>query len=107
MYLEDGDCVTLSAHHAQVIDAQGQPAQRTQRQAGVYSQAVELGPYRHYMQKEIFAQPQALADTLEGVHALVPDLFGPAEQAQPILSGCQRVLVWLAGCWPTWWPSTG
>jgi glucosamine--fructose-6-phosphate aminotransferase (isomerizing) len=97
MYLEDGDCATLTAHHAQVIDVQGQPAQRAKRQAGVYSEAVELGPYRHHMQKEIFAQPQALADTLEGVHALVPDLFGPAEQAQSILSGCQRVLVLACG----------
>src|SRR6185312_15903125 len=37
--------------------------------------AAELGPYRHYMQKEIFEQPRAIADTLEGVAGIVPELF--------------------------------
>ncbi|MDA0227783.1 MAG: glutamine--fructose-6-phosphate transaminase (isomerizing) [Proteobacteria bacterium] len=97
MYLEDGDCVSLQANQARVIDARGETAQRAKREAGVYSQAVELGPYRHYMQKEIFEQPQALADTLEGVQALVPDLFGPAERAHATLSGCQRVLLLACG----------
>jgi glucosamine--fructose-6-phosphate aminotransferase (isomerizing) len=41
-----------------------------------HSGAAELGPYRHYMQKEIFEQPRAIADTLEGVQAVVPELFG-------------------------------
>ena len=97
MYLEDGDCVSLQADQARVIDARGETAQRAKREAGAYSQAVELGPYRHYMQKEIFEQPQALADTLEGVQALVPDLFGPAERAHATLSGCQRVLLLACG----------
>jgi glucosamine--fructose-6-phosphate aminotransferase (isomerizing) len=97
MYLEDGDCVSLQANQARVIDARGETAQRAKREAGAYSQAVELGPYRHYMQKEIFEQPQALADTLEGVQALVPDLFGPAERAHATLSGCQRVLLLACG----------
>ncbi len=43
---------------------------------GAHSGAAELGPYRHYMQKEIFEQPRAIADTLEGVQAIVPELFG-------------------------------
>jgi len=97
MYLEDGDCVSLQANQARVIDASGETAQRAKREAGAYSQAVELGPYRHYMQKEIFEQPQALADTLEGVQALVPDLFGPAERAHATLSGCKRVLLLACG----------
>ena len=97
MYLEDGDCVSLQANQARVIDARGETAQRAKREAGAYSQAVELGPYRHYMQKEIFEQPQALADTLEGVQALVPDLFGPAERAHATLSSCQRVLLLACG----------
>jgi glucosamine--fructose-6-phosphate aminotransferase (isomerizing) len=42
-----------------------------------HSGAAELGPYRHYMQKEIFEQPRAIADTLEGVQGIVPqELFG-------------------------------
>ncbi len=109
MYLEDGDCVSLQANQARVIDARGETAQRAKREAGAYSQAVELGPYRHYMQKEIFEQPQALADTLEGVQALVPDLFGPAERAHATLSSCQRVLLlacgtsYYSGCTAKYW----
>jgi glucosamine--fructose-6-phosphate aminotransferase (isomerizing) len=38
--------------------------------------AAELGPYRHYMQKEIFKQPRAIGDTLEGVTSIMPELFG-------------------------------
>ena len=38
--------------------------------------AAELGPYRHFMQKEIFEQPRAVADTLEGIEAISPALFG-------------------------------
>jgi glucosamine--fructose-6-phosphate aminotransferase (isomerizing) len=43
-----------------------------------HSGAAELGPYRHYMQKEIFEQPRAIADTLEGVEGIVPELFDGA-----------------------------
>ena len=50
-----------------------------------YSGAIELGPYRHYMQKEIFEQPRAIADTLEGVMGFTPELFGAESR-----SGVQR-----------------
>ncbi len=40
--------------------------------------AVELGPYSHFMQKEIFEQPRAIADTLESVGGIGPELFGAA-----------------------------
>ena len=61
----------------------GQPRARADRQTCEPSaDAVELGPYRHYMQKEIFEQPRAVADTLEGGRAAsTPALFG-AEAAE-------------------------
>jgi len=51
------------------------PAQRPVKTVLAHSGAAELGPYRHYMQKEIFEQPRAIADTLEGVEGIVPELF--------------------------------
>jgi glucosamine--fructose-6-phosphate aminotransferase (isomerizing) len=63
----------------QVLDgrqgAQGGPVQRPVKTVQAHSGAAELGPYRHYMQKEIFEQPRAIADTLEGVEGIVPELF--------------------------------
>jgi glucosamine--fructose-6-phosphate aminotransferase (isomerizing) len=55
-------------------DAAGryQPVQRPVRTVHAHSGAAELGPYRHYMQKEIFEQPRAIADTLEGVAGITP-----------------------------------
>jgi glucosamine--fructose-6-phosphate aminotransferase (isomerizing) len=59
------------------------PAQRPVKTVQAHSGAAELGPYRHYMQKEIFEQPRAIADTLEGVEGIVPDLFeGSASAAR-------------------------
>ncbi len=53
-----------------------------------HTAAVELGPYRHFMQKEIFEQPRAIADTLDGVQAITPALFGAQAAAVfPAISG--------------------
>ena len=57
-------------------DAAGKPVEREVRTVQAYTSAVELGPYQHYMQKEIFEQPRAIADTLEGVVRIMPELFG-------------------------------
>ncbi len=78
VYLAEGDVVDLQLGRYWLADASGQtltPAQRPVRTVRAHSGAVELGPYRHYMQKEIFEQPRALADTLEGVESVVPELF--------------------------------
>ena len=68
IYLEEGDVVDCELQACAIVDATGAPA----RAAGADGQArlparAELGPYRHYMQKEIFEQPRAIADTLESV----------------------------------------
>ncbi len=79
VYLEEGDCAELTRDRIRIIDAGGQPVVRKEQITELTAAAVELGPYRHYMQKEIFEQPMAVANTLEmvtGARAVVPHLFG-------------------------------
>ncbi|QHI99622.1 glutamine--fructose-6-phosphate transaminase (isomerizing) [Xylophilus rhododendri] len=83
VYLEEGDVVDLQLGRYWITNrpAEGgehvriEPAQRPVRTVQAHSGAADLGPYRHYMQKEIFEQPRAIADTLEGVAGIVPELF--------------------------------
>ena len=81
IYLEEGDVVDLQLgkHWISHVDASGvfKPVTREVRTVQAHTGAAELGPYRHYMQKEIFEQPKAIADTLEGVAGFDADLFGP------------------------------
>jgi glucosamine--fructose-6-phosphate aminotransferase (isomerizing) len=76
LYLEEGDLVDMQLGKYWVIDRQHKGVTREVKTVQAHSGAAELGPYRHYMQKEIFEQPRAIADTLEGVNAIVPELFG-------------------------------
>jgi len=81
IYLEDGDVVDLQLGKTWIVDRAGKPADRPVRTVAAHSAAVELGPYRHFMQKEIFEQPRAIADTLEAVQGLDPILFGATAPA--------------------------
>ena len=65
------------------------------REVEAFSNSVELGPYRHYMQKEIFEQPRAIADTLEAVEGISPVLFG--EKAEEIFKSVDRILMIACG----------
>ncbi len=76
VYLEEGDVADIGLGRYAIVDRDGKPAERELRTVSAYAGAVELGPYRHFMQKEIFEQPQAIADTLEGVAGIAPDIFG-------------------------------
>ncbi len=79
IYLEEGDCASLSTQGILIKDASGQPVERVVHVSQLSAQAIELGPYNHYMQKEIFEQPGAVANTLEnvfGARSLQPELFG-------------------------------
>ena len=78
LYLEEGDLVDMQLGKYWVIDRQHKAVTREVKTVQAHSGAAERGPYRHYMQKEIFEQPRAIADTLEGVNAIVPELFGDA-----------------------------
>ncbi|TBO31216.1 glutamine--fructose-6-phosphate transaminase (isomerizing) [Aquabacterium lacunae] len=106
VYLEEGDVVDLQPGRHWIEQAQAgeggavahvriSEAQRPVRTVTAHSGAVELGPYRHYMQKEIFEQPRAIADTLEGVEAITPTLFGT--QAEQVFSQIDRVLILACG----------
>jgi glucosamine--fructose-6-phosphate aminotransferase (isomerizing) len=85
IYLEDGDVVALHRGGVQVVDAQGREMSRQVHVSELSAEAVDLGPYRHYMQKEIHEQPRAVADTLEAVMdggVAIEGLFGAgAEEA--------------------------
>ncbi len=79
VYLEEGDVVELGRSGYRIFDADGKQAERSVHTSELSNESVQLGEYRHYMQKEIHEQPQALADTLESVcnsHSLVPGIFG-------------------------------
>jgi glucosamine--fructose-6-phosphate aminotransferase (isomerizing) len=107
IYLEEGDVADLQLSRVWLVDRHGQPAKRPARIQAAFSNAVELGPYRHFMQKEIFEQPKAIADTLDQAIALDPLLFG--EEADEVLHGIDRVLIlacgtsYYAGCVARYW----
>ncbi len=79
LYLDEDDVVEISRDSVQVVGLDGQPVERAVHESELSSDAVERGEYRHYMQKEIFEQPLAVANTLEariGPHGVLPNIFG-------------------------------
>jgi glucosamine--fructose-6-phosphate aminotransferase (isomerizing) len=107
VYLEEGDVVDLQLGKYWVVDRQHKAVQRDVKTVQAHSGAAELGPYRHYMQKEIFEQPRAIADTLEGVEAIVPELFG--DGAYRVFKDIDSVLIlacgtsYYSGCTAKYW----
>lgn len=95
IFLEDGDVADLQLDKVQIVDRDGKPVQRQARTITAYTAAVELGPYRHFMQKEIFEQPRAIADTLDGVQAITPALFGA--QADAVFPSVSSVRILACG----------
>jgi glucosamine--fructose-6-phosphate aminotransferase (isomerizing) len=98
VYLEEGDVVALRTGSYLILDADGAQVHRPVHESRLSAAAVELGPYRHYMQKEIYEQPGAVAATLEmvvGASSVVPQLFGT--QAEELLRGVDRVLILACG----------
>ncbi|MBC7731719.1 MAG: glutamine--fructose-6-phosphate transaminase (isomerizing) [Bacteriovorax sp.] len=99
VYLEEGDVVDLQLgkHWVTQRTAQGdfKPVQREVRTVHAHSGAAELGPYRHYMQKEIFEQPRAIADTLDAVTGITPELFG--DGAWSVFKEVDSVLILACG----------
>jgi len=75
MYLEEGDVAILKADVVEIIDQAGKTVQREQKPMPAQADSVDLGPYQHYMQKEIFEQPRALGDTLANIASFGPELF--------------------------------
>ena len=76
MYLEEGDIAILRADSIEVIDQAGKSVERDRKPMPAQADSVDLGPYQHYMQKEIFEQPRAIGDTLANIASFGPELFG-------------------------------
>ncbi|MBM3340889.1 MAG: glutamine--fructose-6-phosphate transaminase (isomerizing) [Betaproteobacteria bacterium] len=98
IYLEDGDCAELTLDGAKIFDDKGNATNRAVHVSQLTPDAVELGSYRHYMQKEIFEQPMAVANTLEMVtsaQTLSANLFGV--EAENILSQINQMLILACG----------
>ncbi len=98
VYLEDGDVAELTLDGYRVTLSDGTPVERPVNISSLSADAVELGKYRHYMQKEIFEQPQALANTLEiiaGGGGISPQIFGA--EAVDVLKATRRVLILACG----------
>ena len=95
MYLEDGDVVDLQLARVWVTDAQGNAVERAVHTVQVHTGEAELGPYRHFMQKEIFEQPRAVGDTLQDIDAIMPELFG--DGAHAVFQSIDRVLILACG----------
>jgi glutamine---fructose-6-phosphate transaminase (isomerizing) len=98
VYVEEGDVIDVQRDRVWIVDRDGRemsPAERPVKTVHAHSGAVELGPYRHYMQKEIFEQPRALGDTLQGVETINAALFG--EKAEATFKQVDSVLILACG----------
>ena len=107
VYLEEGDVVDIQLGKYWVVDRDHKAVTRAVKTVHAHSGAAELGPYRHYMQKEIFEQPRAIADTLEGVEGITPELFG--DGAYSTFKAIDSVLIlacgtsYYSGCVAKYW----
>jgi len=107
IYLEEGDVVDLQLGRIWIVDAKGRSVTREVKTVHAGLGSVELGPYRHFMQKEIFEQPRAIADTLDPVGGIDPCIFG--EAAETIFPQVDSVLIlacgtsYYAGCVARYW----
>jgi len=95
IYLEEGDVVDLQLGRVWIVDVDGKQVQREVKTVHAHTGAAELGPYRHFMQKEIFEQPRVVGDTLEGVTGIMPELFG--DGAYKVFKEIDRVLILACG----------
>ena len=118
VYLDEGDVVDIQLGKYWLVDKNYKPVtpqQRPVKTVIAHSGAAERGPYRHYMQKEIFEQPRAIADTLEGVDGIVPELFdlemnhAPGLNAARVFQEIDSVLIlacgtsYYSGCTAKYW----
>ena len=98
IYLEDGDCADLRTGGLVVVDGHGVRVERPVYVSQLSASEVELGQFSHFMQKEIFEQPMAVANTLEmvtGAQTVSPELFGA--DAERVFQEIDSVLVLACG----------
>jgi len=98
IFLEEGDIAELTVDGVRIYDAEGNAVERPVKESGLSADAVELGEYRHYMLKEIYEQPTAIAETLEGrlgENTVLEAAFGPGATA--ILDSVKQVQIVACG----------
>ena len=97
VYLEEGDVADIGLLSYTVYDVDGQKVERKVHLSELSSETAELGPYRHFMQKEIAEQPRAIGDTIDAtlVQGFVPQLFGSA--AADVFDGIDSVTIVACG----------
>ena len=98
VYLDEGDIVEITPDALFIQDSSGREVTRKVRESDLSHDAVERGEFRHYMLKEIFEQPMAIANTLEGRIAdghILPNIFGV--DADQLLRQVQRVHIVACG----------
>ena len=98
VYLENGDIAELTAAGVKITRLDGTPVDHPVHVSQLSAAAVELGNYQHYMQKEIFEQPEALANTLEivgGSKTIQPGIFGA--EAANLLADVDAILILACG----------
>jgi glutamine---fructose-6-phosphate transaminase (isomerizing) len=99
IYLEEGDCAEIALDAVRIVEkARGTRIERPVHQTALAADAVELGKYDHYMQKEVFEQPRAVADTLDlalNARSILPEMFGA--EAPAILQRAKKVLIVACG----------
>jgi glutamine---fructose-6-phosphate transaminase (isomerizing) len=94
-FLEEGDVVEISLDGVKIVDRNDARVQREVRTVTAYGGAVELGPYRHFMQKEIFEQPRAITDTIPQTDNFDASLFG--ESASATFANIDSILILACG----------
>ncbi|URW82590.1 glutamine--fructose-6-phosphate transaminase (isomerizing) [Alcaligenes sp. DN25] len=95
IYLEDGDVIDLQINKVWIMDKDGRAVDRPVHTVHLHTAAAELGPYRHFMHKEIFEQPRAVGDTLQDIESVTPELFG--DQAYKVFQDIDNVLILACG----------
>ncbi len=97
MFLEEGDLAHITRDSVRIVDLNDAPVERKVHVSDVSLASLELGPYNHFMQKEIHEQPKALSDTIEAVleNGFVPSLFG--ERADALLPGIEGIKILACG----------
>ena len=110
IYLEQGDLAEIRRDSIRIFDADRRLVEREEHETKWDTDAAEKGPYRHFMLKEIFEQPSALADTLYGRIAnqrVVPESLGP--KAAELLGRVENIHIvacgtsYHAGCVGKYW----
>ncbi|HDR1557207.1 TPA: glutamine--fructose-6-phosphate transaminase (isomerizing) [Pasteurella multocida] len=79
IFLEEGDVAEITRRTVDIYDVNGHPVQRDSQDSHLTHDATEKGTFRHFMQKEIFEQPRAILNTLEGrlhQHNVLVDSIG-------------------------------